>query len=1128
MQDTGNTREELLAEVLQLRQQVTELARSERMFRTMVEEANDVLYNASLEGELLYVSPNWTAVLGHPVSEVVGLPFTHFVHPDDVDRCWAFLKRVFASESREGSVDYRIQHLDGTWRWHSSNAALATNADGEPMCVGIAHDITDSKDAEQRLQRSNQELQSLLSEQSRARHMLQTLVDAAPNAIVMVDDDGRIQVVNRYVGDYFGEPAEGFIGTTILDFIKRVKHCFAHPLKFLAYATHLVEQPDPSPAEPKNPMQILSRTMEIARPLRRDVVLFSWPVLDQDGNEHGRLWIFNDVTQFKQAEEQIHKVVEASPVPLVITRLRDGKILFANDQLAAIVNATPRELIGQDTPGFYHDPDARDQVVARLRSEGMVKLHEVRFKRFDGTVFWAAVSLVLSEIGGEPAVIGGLIDIDERKRMEEAVRWERNFVGAILDTAGALVVVLDTTGHVVRFNQAAQDISGYALADVKGALLWDFLIPPEEVEGVQSEFSSLVTGEFPSTHENCWIARDGARRLISWSNTALLDAEGAVEYIVATGIDITERRQALDALAARLAYEEALAACSRALLRHVEGEDPITEVLRILQEASSSSRVYVFENFLDEADGLCMRQTHEVCGDGVQAEIDNPLLQHVPYAEGFESWKDRLSRGRPVNAIVAQLSDAERSVLEPQGIRAVLIIPIWVEQDWYGFIGFDDVVRERVWGDEDVRTLKTASEMLGIYLNHNRIQQALSVSEARFRGLVENADDIIFSAKPDGTLTYVSPKFSDVTGHDSSTLLGMPMRALVCADDGSDADGIVRSTSVFSKRSPTSSSPPNSVREYRMRDRDDNWRWFVASASEIKNGDGEVVEVVGISHDVTEMRNVLEHLEQANRELKETHSQLVQSEKMAALGMLVAGIAHEINTPVGAIGSMHDTLYRAVHRLQTELGPEVQEQPKVRQLFGAIENACSVIDSGSKRVTDIVRRLRSFARLDEAVLKDTNLHEGLEDTLVLAHHQLKNRVQITKRFGEIPPIPCFPSQLNQVFLNLIINASQAIADRGEIVIETVLREGRVRVAIQDDGAGIPEENLSRIFDPGFTTKGVGVGTGLGLSICYQIIQAHRGQIDVESELGKGTTFTLILPTNLDEILEREGNLPEPR
>ena len=225
---------------------------------------------------------------------------------------------------------------------------------------------------------------------------------------------------------------------------------------------------------------------------------------------------------------------------------------------------------------------------------------------------------------------------------------------------------------------------------------------------------------------------------------------------------------------------------------------------------------------------------------------------------------------------------------------------------------------------------------------------------------------------------------------------------------------------------------------------------------------------------------------------------------------------------------MHDTLYRAVHRLQTELGAEVQEQPKVSQLFEAIENACSVIDSGSKRVTDIVRRLRSFARLDEAVLKDTNIHEGLEDTLVLAHHQLKNRVQITKRFGEVPPIPCFPSQLNQVFLNLIINASQAIADRGEIVIETALRDGRVRVAIQDDGAGIPPANLPRIFDPGFTTKGVGVGTGLGLSICYQIVQAHRGQIDVQSELGKGTTFTVILPTNLDEILEREGNLPKPR
>src|SRR5690606_14426829 len=131
--------------------------------------------------------------------------------------------------------------------------------------------------------------------------------------------------------------------------------------------------------------------------------------------------------------------------------------------------------------------------------------------------------------------------------------------------------------------------------------------------------------------------------------------------------------------------------------------------------------------------------------------------------------------------------------------------------------------------------------------------------------------------------------------------------------------------------------------------------------------------------------------------------------------------------------------------------------------------------SGTDRVVNIVRRLRSFARLDEAELKKVNIHEGLEDTLTLIHHEIKHNITLTRRFGDIPEISCFPGRLNQVFLNILINAKQAIKDKGEITISTFVRDGKVCVEIADTGVGIPEENLARIFDPGFTTKGVGVG-----------------------------------------------------
>ncbi len=275
-----------------------------------------------------------------------------------------------------------------------------------------------------------------------------------------------------------------------------------------------------------------------------------------------------------------------------------------------------------------------------------------------------------------------------------------------------------------------------------------------------------------------------------------------------------------------------------------------------------------------------------------------------------------------------------------------------------------------------------------------------------------------------------------------------------------------------------------------------------------------------------EYSRTLEHkVEERTKEVREKQAQLVQSSKMAALGSLVAGVAHEINTPVGAIGSMHNTLIRAMDRLKGELeeshGGAESASEIIRASFGTIDEANKVIRSGTERVIDIVRRLRSFARLDEAELKEADIKEGLEDTLTIIHHEIKHNIHIIKNYGEIPKISCYPGRLNQVFLNLLINAKQAIRDKGEITIATKSENRKVVITIQDSGKGIPQENLSRIFDPGFTTKGVGVGTGLGLSICYQIIRDHRGEINVESGVGKGTTFTIMLPMDLEDILENE-------
>ena len=246
------------------------------------------------------------------------------------------------------------------------------------------------------------------------------------------------------------------------------------------------------------------------------------------------------------------------------------------------------------------------------------------------------------------------------------------------------------------------------------------------------------------------------------------------------------------------------------------------------------------------------------------------------------------------------------------------------------------------------------------------------------------------------------------------------------------------------------------------------------------------------------------------RELRETQSQLVQSEKMAALGNLVAGVAHEINTPLGAVTSNTDLFGRALARLR-----EMKADPEAQRYLERVGAAVDVSREACGRIAKIVKSLRNFTRLDEAERKPADLHEGLDSTLTLAAHLTKNRVAVHREYGTVPPVDCHANQINQVFLNVLVNAAQAIEGPGTITIRTRCEDRpggrRAIVEISDSGRGIAPEHLGKIFDPGFTTKGVGVGTGLGLAISYRIIEAHRGTIEVDSAVGRGSTFRIVLP-----------------
>ena len=276
----------------------------------------------------------------------------------------------------------------------------------------------------------------------------------------------------------------------------------------------------------------------------------------------------------------------------------------------------------------------------------------------------------------------------------------------------------------------------------------------------------------------------------------------------------------------------------------------------------------------------------------------------------------------------------------------------------------------------------------------------------------------------------------------------------------------------------------------------------------------EQKETVENQKDILESQNA--ELEMQNEELinsknkiQQQQGQLIQSEKMASVGMLTAAITHEINTPMGAINSnaqLEDMV------LESMAGNRIiQEDEELSSLFARLKEVNDINLIACDRIIEIIKSLKSFSRLDQAEFQEANINDGIKSVLVLTRNLLKNRITVHEDYAELPMVKCFPGQLNQVIMNIVVNASQAIEGEGDLYIRTYQGENNVYIAIKDTGIGIRQEDISKLFDPGYTTKGVGVGLGLGLYLSYNIMQGHKGDITVNSEVGKGAEFILRIP-----------------
>jgi signal transduction histidine kinase len=549
-----------------------------------------------------------------------------------------------------------------------------------------------------------------------------------------------------------------------------------------------------------------------------------------------------------------------------------------------------------------------------------------------------------------------------------------------------------------------------------------------------------------------------------------------IEGIVWSYRDLTERREAETSLSIRLRYEEALSDCSRILFAYQTSESALNDALTLILQASHVSRVYIFENEDDDSLGICVNQTHEVCAEGVVPQIDNPLLQRFPLANGFQRWIDTLSKGESIRGSVAAFPESEREALQMQGIVSILILPIFVKGTWQGMIGFDDVYLEREWSDDDVRLLRMVADMVGVYIEGQR--RGIDRLEYEFNSkpsidaksisaeLWDKYKITIFRINSEGIVSHVEGDAAPF----NEPIFGRHY-ARVFAKYAHEVDRAWKSGhSIFS----TWADEP--IREIMLkRDTDETGENMLDGGIRLKfEGPGHCEshkELIGIvSH---ELRNPLASI-------------------LGALKLLNSGTAGDLSEKAKSlIHIASDNGERLLHLLNDIVDVEKIETGTLDFQF---------------EISDMSATVRESVLLNEAFAQQYNVS--------LEHLAGQDTVMVRMDRGRIL----------QVLTNLISNAVKFSDDGGSVKIGVYTESTKVRVEVADCGPGIPLEFQPRIFEK-FAHREphngkISAGAGLGLSISKAIIERHDGDIGFESEPGNGTVFYFMLErANVPPVIE---------
>jgi len=469
--------------------------------------------------------------------------------------------------------------------------------------------------------------------------------------------------------------------------------------------------------------------------------------------------------------------------------------------------------------------------------------------------------------------------------------------------------------------------------------------------------------------------------------------------------------------------------------------------------------------------------------------------------------------------------------------------------------GADDYIPKPFDPEELKARVLTGLRVTDLEERHRRMQSNLIESRNKLRIVIDSLQEQIVAVDKDYTIISANKSFCDYFDVDPEDIIGRN-----CLLQGNE----LRDFCVSKFKSLVDNVFETGSAEHTLHTHQNEGGatvYLQIACLPVRDETGNVMQVLVVSNNVTEIRRKSEEIKALNERmmetttqleaknkrleatlarLEETQAQMMHSEKMASIGQLAAGVAHEINNPTGFVSSNLKTLgdyqqdmsgliekYQHIIRsIETsnsadQIDPAIKEAVSearyyeqdidINYILGDIDELIDDCKEGTERIKKIVTDLKDFAHPGEDKLKSVDINHGLSPTLNVVNNEIKYKAVVETEYGDIPTVHAYPQQLNQVFMNILVNAAQAIDSNGRITIKTQAKNGHVEVLISDTGCGIAKEHLSRIFDPFFTTKEVGKGTGLGMNIAYNIIKKHNGAIDVQSEVGKGTTFKISLP-----------------